>query len=143
MSDLLSMAMDATKENVVKSTRKENINEALMRRLYHSGEKWTRLELINALTIDRLVNELGEEETGRLLKDLKAGKKTEEVKEFRKKFNKTNMTVKNGIDTSVSYSRNNSSFQYNPKYAEYKLEEVNGKWQITKRSTKTDEKKAK
>jgi hypothetical protein len=133
MSDLLSMAMEATKQNVVKSTRKENINEALMRRLYHSGEKWTRLQLINALTVDRLANELGEEETGRLLKDLKAGKQTKEVEEFRKKFNKTNMTVKNGIDTSVSHSQNNSSFHYNPKYKDYKLEEVAGKWQITKR----------
>lgn len=140
MSDLLNMAMDATKENVVKSTRKENINEALMRRLYHNGEKWTRLELINALTVDRLANELGEEETGKMLKDLKADKQTKEVEEFRKKFNKTNMTVKNGIDTSVSNAQNNSSFSYNPKYKEYKLEEVAGKWQITAKSAKADAK---
>lgn len=132
MKDLLSMAMTATQNNVVKTTRKENINEALMRRLYHKGQKFTRLEMINALTFDRMLQEMSEEELTKGLESYeKEGKLSDSEKEFQKKFNKTNMTVKNGIDTSVSHSQNNSSFHYNEKYNDYKLEEVAGKWQIT------------
>jgi len=132
MTDLLGMAMSATQRNVVKTARKENINEALVRRLYKKGQRFTRLEMINALTVDRLSQEMSEEQIGKGLASYeKDGKLNDSEKEFQKEFNKTNMTVKNGIDTSVSHSQNNSSFHYNEKYSDYKLEEVAGKWQIT------------
>jgi len=103
-----------------------------MRRLYKKGQRFTRLEMINALTVDRLSQEMSKEQIEKGLASYeKDGKLNDSEKEFQKEFNKTNMTVKNGIDTSVSHSQNNSSFHYNEKYSDYKLEEVAGKWQIT------------
>lgn len=41
--------------------------------------------------------------------------------EINKLIDKTYITSKNGLDTSVSDSNNNSSFSYNDKYKDYKL----------------------
>lgn len=41
-------------------------------------------------------------------------------------------TSKNGLDTSVSDSQNNSSFSYNQKYADYKLNKVGSTLEIVK-----------
>ena len=45
-------------------------------------------------------------------------------------------TSKNGLDTSVSDSQNNSSFSYNEAYEDYELIKKNGNLSIKKRSTK-------
>lgn len=123
MKDLLSMALEATKENVVKSTRKESVNESLLRILHKDGRKLTRLELIAQISLDRLYAEYGEDEIKKIAQ--------EDPEKFKKLMKGVNKTVKNGLDTSVSHSSNNSSFHYNDKYNHLELEEVNGKFQIT------------
>lgn len=124
MLNLSELALEATKNNVVKATKKECVNDALLRILFADGKKLTRIELISQISLDRLVTEHGEETLTKLA--------TTKVADFNKLMLATNKTVKNGLDTSISNSNNNSSFSYNEKYADYKLELVQGKYQITK-----------
>lgn len=131
MKDLMSMAMEATKDNVVKSTRKESVNESLKRILHDGKEKLTRLELIARISLDRLKAEHGEEHIQEM-----AEKTPEKFNEAMKDVNKT---VKNGLDTSISHSNNNSSFHYNDKYKDLILREVNGKYEIVDRKTANKE----
>lgn len=122
MKNLMELALEATKANVVKSSTKESVNDALVRVLYEGGEKLSRIELIARLSLDRLKAEHGEDTLEKL-----------DIEEFKKLMAGVNKTVKNGIDTSVSHSKNNSSFHFNEKYDHLKLEEKNGLFQITER----------
>lgn len=122
MKNLMELALEATKANVVKSSTKESVNDALVRVLYDGKEKLSRIELIARLSLDRLKQEHGEEKLEKLSLD-----------EFKEMMAGVNKTVKNGLDTAVSHSKNNSSFHFNEKYNHLKLEEKNGLWQITKR----------
>ena len=118
----LQMALEATRENVVKSTKKESINEALVRVLHKDGQKLSRVELIAQISLDRLQAEHGDLNEEDMIKIIMSDE-----------FKAINKTVKNGLDTSISRSNNNSSFHYNETYSQYKLEEVAGKFQITLR----------
>ena len=110
MLNLQELALSATQKNVVKSTKKENVNDAIVRILFDGQKSLTRVQLISAISLDRLIVEHSEEK-------LSAMKKAE----FEALIEITNKTVKNGVDTSVSDSNNNSSFSYNAKYAHLKL----------------------
>ena len=110
MLNLQELALSATQKNVVKSTKKENVNDAIVRILFDGKKSLTRTKLIAAISLDRLIVEHTEEK-------LSAMKKAE----FEALIKVTNKTVKNGVDTSVSDSQNNSSFSYNAKYAHLKL----------------------
>ena len=122
MKNLMELALEATKANVVKSSTRESVNDALVRVLYDGKEKLDRISLIARLSLDRLIDQHGQDTVESWSKD-----------EFEKNMAGVNKTVKNGIDTSVSHSKNNSSFHFNEKYNHLKLEEKNGLWQITKR----------
>ena len=126
MENLLELALQATRENVVKTTKKENINDALLRILYDEKQKLDRVELVARISLDRLISEYGEEQIQKMVE--------KDPEKFAKLMKATNKTVKNGVDTSISNSQNNSSFSYNEKYNDYKLELVKGKYQITKRT---------
>ena len=128
MKNLSELALEATRKNVVKSTRKENINDSMLRILFEDGKKLDRVELVAQISLDRLTNEHGEEALVKMVKN--------DREQFNKLMLSTNRTVKNGVDTSISRSNSNASFHNNPKYAEYKLAEVNGKFQITLKSKK-------
>jgi len=122
MLNLRELSLKTTKENVVKSSKKESVNESLKRILFDGGEKLTRIELISRISLDRLISEHSEEKLQKLT----------EV-EFKKLIQPVSKTVKNGVDTSVSDSNNNSSFSYNDKYSNLEMKVVSGKFQITKK----------
>jgi len=122
MLNLRELSLKTTKENVVKSSKKESVNESLKRILFDGGEKLTRIELISRISLDRLISEHSEEKLQKLT----------EV-EFKKLIQPVSKTVKNGVDTSVSNSNNNSSFSYNDKYSNLEMKVVSGKFQITKK----------
>ena len=110
MLNLQELALSATEANVVKSTKKENVNDAIVRILFDGKKSLTRVQLISAISLDRLIAEHTE-----------AGLQKMTEKEFKALIAVTNKTVKNGVDTSVSDSQNNSSISYNPKYSHLKL----------------------
>lgn len=121
----MNLALEATKDNVVKSTRRESINDALLRILYEEKQELTRIELVARISLDRLISEHGEDELNKMVKN--------DREQFNKLMRATNKTVKNGIDQSVSRSNNNASFHYNEKYKDYKLEQTGDKYRIVLR----------
>jgi len=116
---LLSLALEATKSNVVKTTSRVSMNDRILKHLLETP--MTRIELVNIITLERL-EESGHEITENSFKN----------EEFLKEFAKMNKTVKNGVDTSLSNSNNNSSFSYNKKYEDYELNEENKVYSISK-----------
>lgn len=123
MLNLQELSLEMTKKNVVKSTKKESVNESLVRILFKDKKKLSRVELISQISLDRLIDEHTEEVLTKLVE--------KDRKKFDELMSSTNKTVKNGVDTSVSDSKNNSSFSYNEKYKDMKLECISGKYQIT------------
>ena len=110
MLNLNELALKATQKNVVKSTKKESVNESLVRILFDDAKKLTRTQLISQISLDRLIAEHTEP----------ALEKMTEA-EFEALIIPVNKTVKNGLDTSISHSNNNSSFSYNDKYSHLEL----------------------
>ena len=125
MLNLQELSLKTTKENVVKSSKKESVNESLKRILFEGGEKLTRIELISRISLDRLISEHSEEKL----------QKMTEI-EFKNLIKPVSKTVKNGLDTSISDSNNNSSFSYNDKYSHLEMKQVSGKFQIDLRISK-------
>ena len=122
MKDLHAMALIATR-SLVSTTKSESINEALVRLLQKDGLKLDRVELRARISLDRLIATHTEAELQKLDKE-----------KFLELLEGVSTTVKNGLDTSLSNSQNNSSFGFNPKYKNLNLELVTGKYQITKKS---------
>lgn len=100
MENLLKKSMELTIENIVKKSNRKSINNYLVDVL-KDGQKKTRIELVNEITLLRL------QETEEV------NEKSFDDKKFLERFTKMNKTVKNGVDTSISNSKNNSSFNYN------------------------------
>ena len=139
MENLLELAINATRENVVKRSRPENINDAMLRVLYTEKKgPMKRTNLIAKISLDRMVHDHGEAEVTKWAEEKAAGKSTT----FDDKMKEYNKTVKNGIDTGVSDSNNNSAFSYNPKYKEYELVKEGDTINIVKRQSKAQEAKA-
>ena len=121
MKNLLNLALKTTRENVVKNSKVENVNDSIIEVLYKQKLKLDRVDLVAHIAHRRL--------------ELKYGAKALEAMteaEYLKLIKPVIKTVKNGVDTSISHSQNNSSFHYNDKYSDYKLELVNGLYQVTK-----------
>jgi hypothetical protein len=116
--------LELTTKNVVKRGQTvRNVNELLVEILHNQGKKLTRLELINECSILRYQDQYGVDVT-----------KVELTKEVIENFTKINTTIRNGCDTSISRSNNNSSFHYNEKYANFELKQgSDGKFTITTR----------
>ena len=125
MLNLNELALKATQKNVVKSSKKESVNESLVRILLDDAKKLTRTQLISTISLDRLIVEHTKSKLEKMSE-----------KEFDALIKPINKTIKNGLDTSISHSNNNSSFSYNEKYSHLELKEVNGKFQITLKAIK-------
>ena len=118
MRNLLKLANEATVKNTTKKSK--NINQRLLEVL-KPNVKMTR----EALKIEIAVLRMLEEKPfkNELLTEAKAEKLFEsDNTEFKDYFSQLAKTVKNGLDTSISHSNNNSSFHFNPIYSNYSLE---------------------
>lgn len=100
MKNLNKLALELTKENLVKSrTSRKSINSYLVDILgSDSKKKLTRIELTNEITMLRLQE--NEEVTEKSFQD----------SEFIERFKKMNKTVKNGLDTSIAKGKSSSCF---------------------------------
>ena len=100
MKDLNKLALELTKENLVKSrTSKKSINSFLVDILGSNPKlKRTRIELTNEITMLRLQE------------NEEINEKSFEDKEFIERFKKMNKTVKNGLDTSIAQGKSVSCF---------------------------------
>lgn len=130
MTNLFQLALEATKKNA--TTRKaKNINQRLLEVL-KDNVKFNREELKVKITLLRIKEEVQYKDE--LLKEAQIYKLIENKdKPFLEFFNKTAKTVKNGLDTSISNSKNNSSFSHNPLYKHLALKcDSNNKFYITK-----------
>lgn len=125
MKTLNEMLLEITVKNTVKrNSIVRNVNEMLVEVLHNQNKKLSRLELINECSMLRYQDQNGIELKVEMLKDAKV------VEDFIK----ITKTIRNGIDTSISRSNNNSSFHYNPKYSNLELkQDASGKFTITTR----------
>lgn len=111
MKNLHERLLELTIANTVKRPVEMNVNDLLVEVLLESKAKLTRVELINEVSIKRFEQKFGPG----LLEEVASNP------ELLESFVKIVKTVKNGIDTSLSRSNNNSSFHFNQKYAKYML----------------------
>lgn len=105
-----------------KTTTKSSINELIVKVLQDPSKALTRVELVNEITILRYEEANNCEITNEML----------ESDEFVKEFQNMAKTVKNGVDTSISHSNNNSSFHFNENFKMWNLSEKSGKYSLTK-----------
>lgn len=119
------MALNFTTKNLVKrgneSSKKTN-NDYLLELLL-DATPLTRIEIVSKIALKKMAEKLEREV---LAKDF-------EDETFNVDFNKMIVTTKNAVDTSISKSNNNSSFHFNPKFAEYEMQETNHKYTIVKK----------
>lgn len=119
------IALNFTTKNLVKrgneSSKKTN-NDYLLELLLDSTPL-TRIEIVSKIALKKMAEKLEREV---LAKDF-------EDENFNVDFNKMIVTTKNAVDTSISKSNNNSSFHFNPKFAEYEMLETNHKYTIVKK----------
>ena len=111
---LAARLLELTVANTVKrATSNGSINDLLVKVLYEDKKRMTRVELINELTKIRFEEKFETKIDENFFED--AG--------LIEQFVKLTKTVKNGVDTSLSRSNNNSSFHFNQNYAKYLLVE--------------------
>jgi hypothetical protein len=114
MKNLLDKVREATKANMTKERKSFNTNDWIDQNL--ENDKWyKRHDVINMLIVARLEHE-GIDEN---------------AKDFDKHVQRLYKTSKNGLDTSVSDSNNNSSYNYNERYTKT-LERRSGEIRIVK-----------
>ena len=131
MNNLKKLALEATIR--LSGVRKaKNINQRLLEVL-KAGIKLDRDELKVEIAIARILEEVKFKDE--LLKEAQIEKLfIAKDKDFLAFFNKTAKTVKNGLDTSISHSNNNSSFHYNALYKHLELkQDASGKFSIVNR----------
>ena len=136
MKNLQKLALEAT-QSLVSTRKAKNINQRLIEILGQKGEiKKTREELRAEIAIARILEEI--QFDGKLLIESEAEKLFDAKDEaFLAFFNKTAKTVKNGLDTSISGSKNNSSFSYNKLYEHLELKsDADGKYSIITKTVK-------
>lgn len=109
MKNLLNVVKERTQDLNKSNKTKFNTNDFLLEILLN--KKILRNEVIQIITSKRLELLGHTEETLSKMKE-------DELNDLIQKLYKTS---KNGLDTSVSDSNNNSSFSYNPSYSDYKL----------------------
>ena len=107
MKSLQERLLEITVQNTVKKSVKTSINDLILKVLTEKNEKLSRPEIVSRIAKLRYEDEFKKE-----LKDSDLDKP--EVLEDLLKIIKT---VKNGVDTSISKSNNNSSFHYNENFA--------------------------
>lgn len=119
MKNLNERLLELTIQNTVKKGSTKSINHLIVEVL-KSGEKLQRTEIVSRIAEIRF-NESSEE---------KLTEKMLENPEVMEKLLKTIKTVKNGVDTSISKSNNNSSFHYNKEFSNWSLVESEGKYSL-------------
>ena len=122
MRNFSNIIKEVSTKNSKSTSKYLNSNDSLVDILYNKKQKLTRNEIINQMLEMRLIVDFESEEN--FVKQVPS--KDEQTKIVEKMWK----TCKNGIDTSISNSQNNSSFSYNDKYSHLKLELKNGKYQI-------------
>jgi hypothetical protein len=118
MKNLASLALAATVKN--STTRKvKNVNERILDVLGDGTKSLTREELVVEITNLRVTEDKPFEDKLPTIKEA-TNMFDAEHKDFNEAFIAhyiaCHKTVKNGVDTSISHSQNNSSFHYNKKY---------------------------
>lgn len=126
MKTLAERLLEITVQNTVKKSVKTSINDLILKVLTEKNEKLSRPEIVSRIAKLRYEDEFKKE-----LKDsdLDDPKVLEDLLKIIK-------TVKNGVDTSISKSNNNSSFHYNENFSKYELLEINNKYFIEKKELK-------
>jgi hypothetical protein len=122
MKNLLELAMQETEKNISKrKSSKKSINDSLFELLYKK-EPQTKLQLVSAISLERLQNEL----------DVELDAKVFATDKVKKEFTRINKTISNGFDTAVCAGKTNSSFNSNKVYSEkYELiKNINGTYTI-------------
>lgn len=120
MKSLQERLLEITVQNTVKKSVKTSINDLILKVLTEKNEKLDRSELVSRIAKLRYEDEFKKELKE---KDLDDPKVLEDLLKIIK-------TVKNGVDTSISKSNNNSSFHYNENFKNYELCEMNNKYFI-------------
>ena len=120
MKSLQERLLEITVQNTVKKSVKTSINDLILKVLTEKNEKLSRPEIVSRIAKLRYEDEFKKE-----LKDsdLDNPKVLEDLLKIIK-------TVKNGVDTSISKSNNNSSFHHNENFSKYELLEANNKYFI-------------
>ena len=118
MSNLLNVVRNRTKDLNKKQSSAFNTNDWMLENLV--GKSIERREVIDMIIVARIQHQ--EIDTEKM--------KAEELDALIDKLYKTS---KNGLDTSVSDSNNNSAFSYNQKYEDYKLVKKGSKIGIVKK----------
>lgn len=129
MKNLSKLALEATKKNLQTSRKVKNVNDRIVEVLGDGKKKLEREELVVEITNLRVTEE--KEFDGKLpTLDEAAAMFEANNAEFIEHYIKCHKTVKNGVDTSISHSNNNSSFHYNEKYANMTLQCEDNKYFI-------------
>jgi hypothetical protein len=124
MKNLDQIINKVSSKNSKSTSKYLNANDSLVEILYKKNQKLTRSEIIKQMLKMRILVDYDSEDN--FYKEVPNEQEQDQIVE------KMWKTCKNGIDTSISNSQNNSSFSYNDKYSDLKLELKNGKYQITK-----------
>tara|TARA_Y100000310_G_C20187110_1_gene580805 strand:- start:12 stop:413 length:402 start_codon:yes stop_codon:yes gene_type:complete len=112
---LNELALQLTKSNIQKTrSSKKSINDYLVEILGDGKKSYTRIELTNLITVERL------KDSGITDDQLHNGLLKKDV-EIIEKFTKMNKTVKNGLDTSISKGKSSSCFVSSKYSDQYEL----------------------
>ena len=134
MSNLLELAVQATKNNISKSgSSRKSISDSLFEMLYGPKSKpMTKIEVVGVISLERLQNESETEVT------------TDNFNsdEIQKLFKRITKTVSNGFDTAVCAGKTTASFCSNKKYMDlYEVVKLDsGQYTIQDKITKTKKK---
>lgn len=123
MKNLLELAMSATQKNITKGrSSRKSINDSLLELLYgKDGKPMTKLEVVGAISLERLHSEFEGEVTA----------KNFGSDEVQKEFKRINKTVSNGFDTAVCAGKTSASFCSNKRFENYELvKNANGTYEI-------------
>jgi len=126
MKNLQERLLELTIANTVKKSSTTSINHLILKVLQEKSEKLTRPEIVARIAQIRYDES----------HEVKLSDKELEKQEVLEEFLKIIKTVKNGVDTSISKSNNNSSFSFNPEFKEYELCEKDNKYFIQMASVK-------
>ena len=114
---LAARLLEITTENTVKRQTVMSINDLLVEVLFKRQARLTRTEIVNEVSILRFENNNSMKITAEFF----------ENPILIEEFIKITKTVKNGVDTSLSNSNNNSSFSFNENYSMYQIIEHHDK----------------
>jgi len=132
MANFAETIKKVSTKNAKSKSKYLNANDSLIEILYVNKQELARPEIVDEMLELRLLADFQDE-------DNFINEVPDEDERF-KIVEKMLRTCKNGIDTAISDSQNNSAFSYNEKYSAYKLEFRAGKYAISERPEWTERK---